>query len=114
MFPLEKHGGPRGQRVKKARVFRYFPSFFFLIFLPRVRSHTGKYIKLLYDKKFRLIGAKTDHFLLEKSRLVTVDSGERGYHVFYQVGFDKYNIYIYYFILPARTDHRFPLQQYSS
>ncbi|CAM9139822.1 unnamed protein product [Laminaria digitata] len=48
-------------------------------------SRFGKYIKLLYDKKFRLIGAKTDHFLLEKSRLVTVDSGERGYHVFYQL-----------------------------
>lgn len=46
---------------------------------------TGKYIKLLYDRDCRLMGASTDHFLLEKSRLVKVDSGERGYHIFYQV-----------------------------
>ena len=31
------------------------------------------------------MGASTDHFLLEKSRLVKVDRGERGYHIFYQV-----------------------------
>lgn len=45
----------------------------------------GKYIKLLYDDDCTLVGASTDHFLLEKSRLVKVDSGERGYHIFYQV-----------------------------
>ncbi|CAM9410741.1 unnamed protein product, partial [Ectocarpus fasciculatus] len=48
-------------------------------------SRFGKYIKLLYDSDSRLMGASTDHFLLEKSRLVKVDSGERGYHIFYQV-----------------------------
>lgn len=31
------------------------------------------------------MGARTDHFLLEKSRLVKVDAGERSYHIFYQV-----------------------------
>lgn len=46
---------------------------------------TGKYVKLLYDSDSRLMGASTDNFLLEKSRLVKVDSGERGYHIFYQV-----------------------------
>lgn len=49
------------------------------------RLPPGKYIKLLYDSDCRLMGASTDHFLLEKSRLVKVDSGERGYHIFYQV-----------------------------
>lgn len=42
-------------------------------------------MQLLYDKEYRLVGARTDHFLLEKSRLVKVDPGERGYHIFYQV-----------------------------
>jgi myosin V len=31
------------------------------------------------------VGARTEHFLLEKSRLVRVDSAERSYHVFYQL-----------------------------
>jgi myosin heavy subunit len=44
-------------------------------------SRFGKYIKLQYDKKRRLVGAWTDHFLLEKSRLVHVDSDERNYHM---------------------------------
>eukprot|EP00903_Cladosiphon_okamuranus_P008596 g8244.t1 len=48
-------------------------------------SRFGKYIKLLYDSDYRLMGASTDHFLLEKSRLVKVDSGERCYHIFYQL-----------------------------
>mmetsp|Transcript_16662 Transcript_16662/g.23589 ORF Transcript_16662/g.23589 Transcript_16662/m.23589 type:complete len:1681 (+) Transcript_16662:67-5109(+) len=48
-------------------------------------SRFGKYIKLLYDGTFNLIGAKTEHFLLEKSRLVRVDKAERGYHIFYQL-----------------------------
>ncbi|CAM9430236.1 unnamed protein product, partial [Discosporangium mesarthrocarpum] len=48
-------------------------------------SRFGKYIKLQYDGAFRLVGAETEHFLLEKSRLVKVDNNERGYHIFYQV-----------------------------
>lgn len=31
------------------------------------------------------MGARTDHFLLEKSRLVHVDPDERNYHVFYEM-----------------------------
>jgi len=45
----------------------------------------GKYIKLQYDSKQHLISAWTDHFLLEKSRLVHVDYDERNYHIFYQL-----------------------------
>lgn len=45
----------------------------------------GTYTKLIYDENFRLVGGRTEHFLLEKSRLVKVDPGERGYHIFYQV-----------------------------
>ena len=35
-------------------------------------SRFGKYIKMKYDESHTIIGAKTDHFLLEKSRLVNV------------------------------------------
>jgi myosin-5 len=48
-------------------------------------SRFGKYIKMKYDSKNTIIGAKTDHFLLEKSRLVNVAKGERNYHIFYQM-----------------------------
>lgn len=48
-------------------------------------SRFGKYIKLQYDAKRTLIGAWTDHFLLEKSRLVHVDPDERNYHIFYEM-----------------------------
>lgn len=46
---------------------------------------TGKYIKLQYDGDCTLVGARTEHFLLEKSRLVNVDDDERSYHILYQV-----------------------------
>ncbi len=48
-------------------------------------SRFGKYIKLQYGRHWRVVGARTLHFLLEKSRLITQDEGERGYHVFYQM-----------------------------
>ncbi|KAJ1461588.1 hypothetical protein M885DRAFT_584614 [Pelagophyceae sp. CCMP2097] len=48
-------------------------------------SRFGKYIRLVYDADWRIAGAATDHFLLEKSRLVQVARGERNYHVFYQL-----------------------------
>jgi myosin V len=48
-------------------------------------SRFGKYIKLQYGSDWRLTGARTLHFLLEKSRLVYQDTAERNYHVFYQL-----------------------------
>ncbi|CAN0340785.1 unnamed protein product, partial [Ectocarpus sp. 12 AP-2014] len=42
-------------------------------------SRFGKYIKLQYDQDFRLVGARTEHFLLEKSRLVHLEESERSY-----------------------------------
>ena len=47
-------------------------------------NRTGKYIKLQYDHDFRLVGARTEHFLLEKSRLVQLEQSERSYHILYQ------------------------------
>ena len=48
-------------------------------------SRFGKYIKLQYNEAGRMMQANTVHFLLEKSRLVSVADKERNYHVFYQV-----------------------------
>lgn len=45
----------------------------------------GKYIKLQYGKNWKLGGARTLPFLLEKSRLVHQEQNERNYHVFYQL-----------------------------
>lgn len=45
----------------------------------------GKYIKLQYGPNWRLGGARTLPFLLEKSRLVHQEQNERNYHVFYQL-----------------------------
>ncbi|KAJ9455460.1 Myosin-I heavy chain [Diplonema papillatum] len=49
-------------------------------------SRFGKYIKLFFDKDSGvLMGAQMIHYLLEKSRIVTQNEGERGYHVFYEL-----------------------------
>lgn len=45
----------------------------------------GKYIKLQYGANWKLGGARTLPFLLEKSRLVHQEQNERNYHVFYQL-----------------------------
>ena len=46
-------------------------------------SRFGKYIKLQYTSTDHLVSAYTDTFLLEKSRLLTVSTGESNYHVLY-------------------------------
>ncbi|CAN0313988.1 unnamed protein product, partial [Laminaria digitata] len=51
----------------------------------RFETHLGKYIKLQYGQDWRLRGARTLPFLLEKSRLVHQEHNERNYHVFYQL-----------------------------
>ncbi|CAN0412831.1 unnamed protein product, partial [Ectocarpus sp. 12 AP-2014] len=48
-------------------------------------SRFGKYIKLQYGADWKLGGARTLPFLLEKSRLVHQEHNERNYHVFYQL-----------------------------
>lgn len=48
-------------------------------------NRSGKYIKLQYGANWRLTGARTLPFLLEKSRLVHQERNERNYHVFYQL-----------------------------
>lgn len=48
-------------------------------------SRFGKFIELELDKGCHLVGSKCRTYLLEKSRVVGQDAGERSYHIFYQM-----------------------------
>ena len=49
-------------------------------------SRFGKYVKLVFGKKFGDIkGAITSNYLLEKSRVTSPESKERNYHIFYHL-----------------------------
>ncbi|KAN0064430.1 Myosin type-2 heavy chain 1 [Thecaphora frezii] len=45
----------------------------------------GKYIKILFDKDHKIVGAKMRTYLLEWSCLVYQPKMERNYHIFYQL-----------------------------
>ena len=49
-------------------------------------SRFGKYIKIFVKTETKqIVGAYMETYLLEKSRVVSIASGERNYHIFYQV-----------------------------
>lgn len=48
-------------------------------------SRFGKYIDIHFDLTGEMRGAKFNHYLLEKSRIVSVNKGERNYHIFYML-----------------------------
>ena len=48
-------------------------------------SRFGKFIEIQFSRTFKMAGARINIYLLEKSRVVQQSSGERNYHVFYQV-----------------------------
>jgi myosin heavy subunit len=48
-------------------------------------SRFGKWVDLRFNIASRLVDAKFNHFLLEKSRVVTHQPGERTFHIFYQL-----------------------------
>ena len=52
-------------------------------------SRFGKFIKMQFDKSFKLVGAKIDTYLLEKSRVINPSNGEKNYHVFLNDGLSK-------------------------
>uniref|UniRef100_A0A7S3YTA7 Uncharacterized protein n=1 Tax=Lotharella globosa TaxID=91324 RepID=A0A7S3YTA7_9EUKA len=48
-------------------------------------SRFGKYVEIFFDAKFKISGAMTTNYLLEKSRVVIHSEEERNYHVFFQL-----------------------------
>lgn len=67
----------------------------YILLLFRFSSRFGKFTKLLFNDEatnMPLIGASMQTYLLEKSRVVFQATGERNYHIFYQLcaSRDKY------------------------
>ena len=48
-------------------------------------SRFGKYLEILFNKKSQICSANMFTYLLEKSRVVFQNLGERNYHIFYQI-----------------------------
>jgi myosin-5 len=48
-------------------------------------SRFGKYVAVQYDADSIIVGATSETYLLERSRVVEIASGERNYHIFYQL-----------------------------
>ena len=48
-------------------------------------SRFGKFTQLQFNAKRTLVGAKCQTYLLEKTRVVGHEEGERNYHIFYQL-----------------------------
>ncbi|CAE8707575.1 unnamed protein product, partial [Polarella glacialis] len=48
-------------------------------------SRFGKFIDIEFDNSGKLQSARISNYLLEKSRIVTQQPNERGYHAFYQL-----------------------------
>jgi myosin protein heavy chain len=48
-------------------------------------SRFGKFIRVHFDKTGKMAGGDIEHYLLEKSRAIKQNPGERCYHIFYQL-----------------------------
>eukprot|EP01038_Epipyxis_sp_PR26KG_P004039 gene4039-5778_t len=48
-------------------------------------SRFGKFIQLQFDSTARLVGCKCLTYLLEKTRLVTLNKSEKNFHIFYEL-----------------------------
>jgi len=57
-------------------------------------SRFGKYVQINFNARGAISGAAIRTYLLERSRLVHLNPGERNYHIFYQVGVGRAGVYI--------------------
>ena len=63
-------------------ILRFFFAFFSLLFSP---CFLNSFFQLMVNSNGTVCEGRVTDYLLEKSRIVSQDEGERGYHIFYQV-----------------------------
>jgi myosin V len=75
-------------------------------------SRFGKFMELQFTQTGCLVGATMETYLLEQVRLVSASSGERNYHIFYEMlrGMEAKELRQYYIAATATPDDFFILQ----